>query len=95
MSRSLINNAVIGVTTGYTKQLSLVGVGYRASMVTPTQLHLKLGFAHPVLIDLPTDVVATTPSSTEVLLSGIDKQRVGEVAASIRRWRVPEPYNVS
>jgi len=95
LSRTLVSNAVTGVSAGYTKELNLVGVGYRASMTTPTQLHLKLGFAHPVLVDLPSDVVATTPSSTSILLSGIDKQRVGEVAASIRRYRVPEPYNVS
>jgi large subunit ribosomal protein L6 len=95
LSRTLIANAVKGVSNGYTKELNLVGVGYRASMASPTQLHLKLGFAHPVLIDLPSDVTATTPSSTSIVLSGIDLQRVGEVAARIRSWRVPEPYNVS
>ena len=95
LSRTLIDNAVVGVSQGYTKELNLVGVGYRASMASPTQLHLKLGFAHPVLIDLPSDVTAATPSSTSIVLSGIDKQRVGEVAARIRSWRVPEPYNVS
>lgn len=58
------------------------------------RLNLKLGFAHPVLIDLPVDVQAATPSSTTIVLSGIDKQRLGEVAARIRRWRIPEPYNV-
>ncbi len=95
LSRSLISNAVTGVSTGYSKQLNLVGVGYRAAMSSKTQLSLKLGFAHPVLIDLPADVVASTPSSTSIELKGIDLQRVGEVAARIRSWRVPEPYNVS
>nr|AER30238.1 putative ribosomal protein L6 [Sporobolomyces longiusculus] len=104
LTRSLVANAVRGVSEGYTLSLRLVGVGYRAAVEdlapspsgspTPRQrLNLKLGFAHPVLIALPPDVVASTPSSTTITLSGIDKQRLGEVAARIRSWRVPEPYN--
>lgn len=104
LTRSLLANAVEGVSTGYTLSLRLVGVGYRATLeeipsasaqLPPSQrLNLKLGFAHPVLIDLPADVVASTPSTTNIVLAGIDKQRLGEVAARIRRWRQPEPYNV-
>ncbi|GAA5968221.1 hypothetical protein JCM21900_001130 [Sporobolomyces salmonicolor] len=104
LTRSLLANAVRGVSIGYSLSLRLVGVGYRAAVedVSPSsssaggskqRLNLKLGFAHPVLIDLPSDVLASTPSSTTILLSGIDKQRLGEVAARIRSWRVPEPYN--
>lgn len=112
LTRSLLANAVHGVSTGYTLALRLVGVGYRATLEAvpvsassapppsgerpPTQrLNLKLGFAHPVLIDVPADVLVSTPSTTVIELRGIDKQRLGEVAARIRRWRVPEPYNVS
>jgi large subunit ribosomal protein L6 len=100
LTRSLIANAIQGVSNGYSLSLRLVGVGYRATLepsTTPTltqRLNLKLGYAHPVLIDLPSDVQASTPSTTVIELKGIDKQRLGEVAARIRRWRVPEPYNV-
>ncbi|GAA5945165.1 mitochondrial 54S ribosomal protein uL6m MRPL6 [Sporobolomyces koalae] len=100
LTRSLVANAVRGVSDGYDLSLRLVGVGYRAAVeqvesagATAQRLNLKLGFAHPVLIDLPADVHASTPSSTTITLSGIDKQRLGEVAARIRRWRIPEPYN--
>ncbi|GAA5856170.1 hypothetical protein JCM9279_000924 [Rhodotorula babjevae] len=100
LTRSLLANAVVGVSEGYTLPLRLVGVGYRAT-VEPAphlgparhRLNLKLGFAHPVLVDLPPDVAASTPSPTSILLAGIDKQRLGQVAARIRSWRVPEPYN--
>lgn len=108
LTRSLLANAVTGVSTGYTLSLRLVGVGYRATVepvpssalsstnsLSTQRLNLKLGFAHPVLINLPSDVLASTPSTTTIELKGIDKQRLGEVAAGIRRWRVPEPYNVS
>lgn len=103
LTRSLLANAVVGVSAGYTTSLRLVGVGYRATLEAPSssregtsaqRLNLKLGFAHPVLIDLPPDVTASTPSTTTIELRGIDKQRLGEVAARIRSWRVPEPYNV-
>ncbi|GAA5916319.1 mitochondrial 54S ribosomal protein uL6m MRPL6 [Sporobolomyces salmoneus] len=107
LTRSLVANAVEGVSEGYNLSLRLVGVGYRAAVEEISsssgetrggggkvqRLNLKLGFAHPVLIELPSDVQASTPSSTTITLSGIDKQRLGEVAARIRRWRVPEPYN--
>ncbi|GAA6025020.1 hypothetical protein JCM11491_005161 [Sporobolomyces phaffii] len=101
LTRSLLANAVRGVSDGYDLSLRLVGVGYRAAVEDVAssdggktqRLNLKLGFAHPVLIELPQDVRAATPSSTTITLSGIDKQRLGEVAARIRRWRVPEPYN--
>ncbi|KAK4700292.1 transcription factor STE12, partial [Phenoliferia sp. Uapishka_3] len=103
LTRSLIANAVSGVSAGYTLSLRLVGVGYRAVMeerpgfgeagAVSQRINLKLGYAHPVLIDLPTDVFASTPTTTTIVLTGIDKQRLGEVAARIRRWRRPEPYN--
>ncbi|KPV71859.1 uncharacterized protein RHOBADRAFT_47310, partial [Rhodotorula graminis WP1] len=100
LTRSLVHNAVVGVSVGYTLPLRLVGVGYRAAVEPAPQLgpgrmrlNLKLGFAHPVLVDLPPDVVASTPAPTSILLAGIDKQRLGQVAARIRSWRVPEPYN--
>jgi large subunit ribosomal protein L6 len=109
LTRALLANAVVGVSEGYTLPIRLVGVGYRATVEDippssrtnhsgpqPTQrLNLKLGFAHPVLIDLPPDVTATTPAPNAIALSGIDKQRLGQVAAQIRAWRVPEPYNAS
>lgn len=108
LTRSLVANAIVGVSEGYKLSLRLVGVGYRATLedvpsspggagveVSRTQrLNLKLGYAHPVIVNLPSDVQATTPSTTNIVLEGIDKQRLGEVAARIRRWRVPEPYNV-
>lgn len=101
LTRSLIANAVTGVSDGYSLSLRLVGVGYRAAVESapgstglPAQrLNLKLGFAHPVLVEIPSDVQVATPSTTTIVLSGIDKQRLGEVAARIRSWRVPEPYN--
>ncbi|KAM0786079.1 hypothetical protein ACM66B_006890 [Microbotryomycetes sp. NB124-2] len=107
LTRSLLANAVHGVSNGYTVDLKLVGVGYRAAVEdipadalarsTATgarrRLNLKLGYAHPVYVDLPPDIDAQTPSSTSIVLSGIDKQRLGELAARIRRWRKPEPYN--
>jgi large subunit ribosomal protein L6 len=99
LTRSLIANAIEGVSNGFTLSLRLVGVGYRAAVEessnATTRLNMKLGFAHPVIIELPSDIKASTPSSTTIVLSGIDKQRLGEVAARIRSWRVPEPYNVS
>ncbi|BGP27493.1 60S ribosomal protein [Rhodotorula toruloides] len=102
LTRALLANAVKGVSEGYTLPLRLVGVGYRAAVEDvpnaasggPRQrLNLKLGYSHPVLIDLPLDISATTPAPTSILLTGIDKQRVGQLAAKIRKWRVPEPYN--
>lgn len=89
--RSLVNNMVTGVSAGFEKKLSLQGVGYRAQ-AQGRKLTLQLGFSHPVEYDLPEGVDAATPSQTEVVISGVDKQRVGQVAAEIRSFRPPEPY---
>ena len=89
--RALVNNLVDGVTNGYEKKLSLVGVGYRAQAQGNT-LSLALGFSHPVEYKAPEGITIETPSQTEVLVKGIDKQRVGQVAAEIRAYRPPEPY---
>ncbi len=89
--RSLINNMVIGVTQGFQKKLQLVGVGYRAQ-VKGKVLDLSLGFSHPVEYPIPEGITIETPSQTEIVVSGSDKQKVGQVAAEIRRYRPPEPY---
>lgn len=89
--RALLNNLLIGVTDGFEKKLELVGVGYRAQ-AQGQKLNLTLGFSHPVVYDLPEGIKAETPSQTEIVISGIDKQRVGQVAAEIRAFRPPEPY---
>ena len=82
---------VQGVSEGFVRKLELVGVGYRASM-QGQDLNLALGFSHPVLFKAPAGITITTPTQTEILVSGADKQRVGEVAAKIRGFRPPEPY---
>jgi len=89
--RSLINNMVTGVTEGYSKELELVGVGYRAKSLGKT-LNLTLGFSHPVNYEIPEGIEISTPSQTEVVITGIDKQKVGQVAAELRSIRPPEPY---
>ncbi|MFB1002162.1 MAG: 50S ribosomal protein L6 [Pseudomonadales bacterium] len=89
--RSLVSNMVIGVNEGFEKKLQLNGVGYRAK-ATGNTLNLTLGFSHPVDYDLPEGIVAETPSQTEIVIKGIDKQAVGQVAAEIRAFRPPEPY---
>jgi len=89
--RALVNNMVKGVTEGFEKKLILQGVGYRAKASGNT-LNLSLGFSHPVDYELPEGVKAETPSQTEVVIKGIDKQQVGQVAAEIRAYRPPEPY---
>jgi len=89
--RSLINNLVVGVSAGFEKKLELVGVGYRAQSKGNT-LNLNLGFSHPVDYPVPEGVKVETPSQTEVVISGADKQKVGQVAAEIRAYRPPEPY---
>ncbi len=89
--RSLINNMVIGVSQGFQKKLQLVGVGYRAQ-VKGKVLDLSLGFSHPVEYPIPEGITIETPSQTEIIVSGADKQQVGQVAAEIRRYRPPEPY---
>lgn len=90
-TRALLANMVRGVTDGFEKKLELRGVGYRAAL-QGNKLNLTLGFSHPVSYDVPEDISIETPSQTEVIIKGIDKQRVGQVAAEIRRFRPPEPY---
>ena len=90
-ARSLLNNLVIGVTDGFSKKLQLNGVGYRAK-ADGNKVNLTLGFSHPIEYTLPEGISAETPSQTEIVISGSDKQRVGQVAAEIRAFRPPEPY---
>jgi len=89
--RALVNNMVTGVTKGFEKRLTLVGVGYKAA-VQGNALNLSLGFSHPVLHPMPEGVTAATPTPTEILIKGIDRQQVGQVAAEVRAYRSPEPY---
>jgi len=89
--RALVNNMVVGVTDGYEKKLQLVGVGYRAK-AQGNKLDLSLGFSHPVVYELPAGITVETPTNTEIVLKGIDKQLVGQAAAVIRAYRPPEPY---
>jgi large subunit ribosomal protein L6 len=89
--RALLANMAQGVSEGFEKKLELVGVGYRAQAQGNT-LNLTLGFSHPVVFEVPEGVTVTTPSQTEIVISGADKQVVGQVAAEIRRYRPPEPY---
>jgi large subunit ribosomal protein L6 len=89
--RALVNNMVTGVTKGFEKKLSLVGVGYKAQ-AQGDKLNLSLGFSHPVVHAMPAGVTVATPTPTEVLIKGIDRQQVGQVAAEVRAYRSPEPY---
>lgn len=89
--RALVNNMVIGVSDGYQKNLKLVGVGYRAQL-QGNKLNLALGFSHPIEYTAPEGIKLETPSQTEIIVSGCDKQKVGQVAAEIRSYRPPEPY---
>ena len=89
--RALLNNMVTGVSEGFERKLELVGVGYRAQ-AQGKKLNLTLGFSHPVVYEVPEGVSIETPSQTEVLVKGADKQKVGQVAAEIRAYRPPEPY---
>jgi large subunit ribosomal protein L6 len=89
--RSLINNMVVGVSEGFQKKLELQGVGYRAK-AQGKSLNLTLGYSHPIDYSLPEGVTAETPSQTEIVITGADKQLVGQVAAEIREFRPPEPY---
>ncbi len=91
--RALINNMVVGVSTGFTKTLELVGVGYRAQADNPKQLTINIGYSHPVIVAAPENVTFATPAPTTINVSGIDKQVVGEIAAEIRAIRKPEPYH--
>jgi large subunit ribosomal protein L6 len=90
--RSLVNNMVVGVTEGFRKELEIVGVGYRATARGPNALELALGFSHPVNITAPDGISFEVPSPTRIVVTGIDKEAVGQVAANIRAWRKPEPY---
>ena len=89
--RSLVNNMIVGVSQGFTKQLQLIGVGYRAQM-QGNVLDLSLGFSHPVKYPIPEGITIETPSQTEINVKGADKQKVGQVCAEIRAYRPPEPY---
>lgn len=90
-ARAVMANLVTGVSTGFQRKLTLVGVGYRAA-AKGNVLSLSLGFSHPVDYQVPAGITAETPSQTEILISGSDKQKVGQVAAEIRAYRPPEPY---
>jgi large subunit ribosomal protein L6 len=92
LSRSLVNNMVVGVTDGFNKDLEIVGVGYRATARGPNQIELALGFSHPVVVDAPDGVTFEVPQPTRISVRGIDKELVGQVAANIRKIRKPEPY---
>ncbi|MXY10866.1 MAG: 50S ribosomal protein L6 [Acidimicrobiaceae bacterium] len=92
LTRSLVQNMVTGVSEGFTKELRIQGVGYRVAESTPASLELALGFSHTVKITAPTGVEFEVPQRTQILVKGIDKQLVGQVAADIRKWRPPEPY---
>ena len=89
--RARLNNMVEGVTNGFEKKLTLVGVGYRAQ-VSGKSLNLSLGFSHPVVYSMPEGITIEAPSQTEIVVKGMDKQKVGQVAAEIRAYRPPEPY---
>jgi large subunit ribosomal protein L6 len=91
MSRSMVENLVIGVSQGFKKELEIQGVGYRAN-AQGNVLKLALGYSHDVDFAVPAGVTVTTPKNTEVIIEGIDQQLVGQVAANIREWRAPEPY---
>ena len=89
--RALLNNMVTGVSKGFERKLTLVGVGYRAQ-AQGDKLNLSLGFSHPVVHQMPAGVKVETPTQTEILIKGVDKQQVGQVAAEVRAYRSPEPY---
>ncbi|MFN3971662.1 MAG: 50S ribosomal protein L6 [Gemmobacter sp.] len=91
MARSMVDNLVQGVSTGFKKELEIQGVGYRAAMAGNV-LKLSLGYSHEVNFEVPAGVTVTSPKQTEIVIEGIDQQLVGQVAANIREWRAPEPY---
>ena len=91
LTRSLLANMVTGVSEGFSKNLEIVGVGYRAAL-KGSDLEMQLGFSHPVLVIAEPGITFEVPAPTRITVSGIDKQRVGQVASEIRRWRPPEPY---
>ena len=89
--RQLVNNMVTGVTKGFEKKLSLIGVGYKAQ-AQGAKLNLTVGYSHPVVMDMPAGIVVATPTPTEIVIKGSDRQRVGQIAAEVRAVRPPEPY---
>ena len=91
LTRTLIHNMVTGVSEGFEKKLELTGVGYRAAL-KGKDLEMQLGFSHPVLMECPKNITFEVPSQTEIVVSGISKEQVGQVAANVRAWRKPEPY---
>jgi large subunit ribosomal protein L6 len=91
LARSLVNNAVLGVTAGWKKELDIVGVGYRAEM-KGQQIHLALGYSHPVVFDVPKGIEVAIDKQTHIVVTGCDRQLVGQVAANLRRLREPDPY---
>ena len=91
LTRTLIHNMVEGVSTGFSKKLQLVGVGYRAAL-KGKDLEMQLGYSHPVHVEAPEGITFEVPSQTEIIVSGPSKEMVGQVAANIRKWRKPEPY---
>lgn len=90
-TRAVVANMVQGVTKGFEKRLTIIGVGYRAQ-AQGKKLNLTLGYSHPVVVDVPDGITVETPSQTEIVVRGADRQMVGQVAANIRAWREPEPY---
>jgi large subunit ribosomal protein L6 len=92
LTRSLVANMVTGVSEGFTRELEIVGVGYRAAAAGPSRIDLQLGFSHPVHVDAPAGVEFEVPVPTRIIVKGFDKQLVGQVAADIRKIRKPEPY---
>ena len=92
LTRSLVSNMVTGVTSGFTKDLEIVGVGYRAAAASPGRLELALGFSHPVVVEAPEGITFETPAPNRITVRGIDKELVGQMAANIRKIRKPEPY---
>ena len=91
LARSLVNNAVVGVTEGFKRELDIVGVGYRAEM-KGKQVHLALGYSHPVIFDIPAGIDIAIDKQTHITVTGVDRQLVGQVAANLRRLRKPDPY---
>src|SRR5438093_2127756 len=92
LTRSLVNNMVVGVSDGFVKELQIVGVGYRATAQGPSKIELALGFSHPVHVDAPAGITFEVPTPTTITVRGSDKELVGQVAANIRKIRKPEPY---
>ena len=92
LTRSLVNNMIIGVTAGFRKELEIQGVGYRAEAKGPNALRLNLGFSHPVDVTAPDGITFEVPNQTQIIVTGIDKEVVGQAAANIRSIRKPEPY---